>query len=436
MFSATPPPPAPYVPPTQPTTLTGNVWKSWDGISIGSLSGYLNSATNIVTVKVSGLTIEENDRNPRAFVNSGDISDGSSFAGYFAGLSDDDTSGNWEGMVKDFYVTGSGFGFIHGGITGVYDGGAGTYSGDGDLTRTEIFGSSSIAPADLFSTLRSNSRSYDETGAVFSELVFYPDTISAESYDYEGSYSLLFQEGWGVWANVIDGTYSGEAPGGDWEATFQHRDATRIIGQEIAGTWSADNRITGHQLGYGADWGYFPVTWITIGDVLGRFEPGEFTFEAANAGVAVETGRFLTLAATADGQAKLQAMNIPAIQVGSATLTGNGTYFNVSMENVRFFARSTGGVPSVWATNQVLGSYSSNPLNDHATVSGGGLSAQFTIRSWNAGTWAATVDQGSGSLSGGGFTGEIEFRGAAAGSLSGSTFSGTAAGVAGVPRVE
>lgn len=64
------------------------------------------------------------------------------------------------------------------------------------------------------------------------------------------------------------------------------------------------------------------------------------------------------VATSGPGQDALTALNIPCVQVGQTTLTqAAGTEVNklpnVFMNNVTFFATSTGSAPRIWATNSV-----------------------------------------------------------------------------------
>jgi hypothetical protein len=108
------------------------------------------------------------------------------------------------------------------------------------------------------------------------------------------------------------------------------------------------------------------------------------------------------------------------------------------MNNVIFFAPSTGAPPGIWATGDVNGSYSGIPaLNKSVTLNGDGLTADFTPKTWSNEKWLSTVN-GDGTLqvigpartSPAGYTKPITFSGAAAGTYNGGNFSGTAAGTA------
>ncbi len=265
-----------------------------------------------------------------------------------------------------------------------------------------------------------------------------------EHFDYAIHYMALYDEtagSFGVWRSGI-GAY-GIDPDTSWTASFEYIDPTRIIGKGIAGTTSS-NVLTGSVIGYGADLNpSVPATWVSVGNVKGTFDPTLFAFQIGAIGVSIETNTYLSLAATDEGRAKLQQLGIPAVQVGMADL--KGSYGNVDMtgsygmNGVKFFSATNGGKPQVWATNNVSGAYSSTPVGVTVPLSGGGLTADFAIQQMNAANkWLATVKNGSGALTGGGnpttYTGSIQFKGAGAGTYTGTatsgTFSGTAAGIA------
>jgi len=179
-------------------------------------------------------------------------------------------------------------------------------------------------------------------------------------------------------------------------------------------------------------------TSILALDVHGTFDPvATSTWQAISTGAWIETGKFVDMASTDTGRAALDALNIPCIQVGKVDLAGSGNNLTVNMNDVNFYARSTGGTPQIWATKNITGAYAAAPtLNVPITLnstSGGSISASFTPVRWDNGKWGATVNNGAGNLSGGGYNGSVQFKGGAAGSYSGSgsgSFSGTGAGTA------
>ncbi|GAG07816.1 unnamed protein product, partial [marine sediment metagenome] len=156
------------------------------------------------------------------------------------------------------------------------------------------------------------------------------------------------------------------------------------------------------------------------------------TWQAIAVGGMVETTKFLEMAGTESGSAELNAVNIPCIEIGKATLTGSSSKLDVHMNDVTFFAYSIGDDPRIWATNDVGGTYSSIPETGHTVnLSGGGLNADFETNTWDSGNWGANVS-GSGTYSGTGTMNgsSIQMNGGAAGTYTDGSFTGTGAGVA------
>lgn len=253
-------------------------------------------------------------------------------------------------------------------------------------------------------------------------------------------------QNWGIFSQRAGGAFTGTTSNTwNWSARWSDAliaAATSLSGGNIEGTKWSDGKIEGTSYGYGAGvTAPAPMTWISVGDVMGAYNPGN-SFQMINTGVWIETVRFLNMAADTTpggGQAKLAQLNIPAVQVGSATLTYTYTapppdhnFTTLSMNDVKFFSFASGQAPNLWATSSVTGSYTAAPvINTAITVAGGGLSANFTFQQWGSSNWLATVD-GSGSLSGGSYTGSVNFSGAASGTFNTTpgTISGTASGVA------
>jgi len=167
----------------------------------------------------------------------------------------------------------------------------------------------------------------------------------------------------------------------------------------------------------------------------------------------METNRFLQMAADPAGRTKLQQLNIPAFEVGRTDLSGSliaGSgesldYVSVLMNNVAFFAPSNGQKPGIWATNNVTGQYDfsngnissdtiTNTDNVISVSNGDNINADFQFTHWNKtnNTWTGAIKNGNGTLSGGSYNGPVDFRGAGAGTLTGTnsgSLSGTAAGI-------
>jgi len=262
---------------------------------------------------------------------------------------------------------------------------------------------------------------------------------------------------WGVVQTVRGGTKdSGLAPTAwAWAAHQMNASTPRSDYTGIEITKTENGISTGNYVGAAAIYSGGPVsdpsfTAVSAGSIKGLFDPTATTWQAVSQGSFMETKNFLAKAAAMSGDAAAQeafmnATKIPAIQVGQATLsqapnTVVNNLSNVTMNNVAFFAYSTGAVPKIWATNdvrgnyEVIGGYSVAPSTSGAAInnvplSGNGLTATFNVNHWNGSTWGANV-AGSGNLSGGSYAGPVQFQGGAAGTIQSGSFSGTGAGIA------
>jgi hypothetical protein len=307
----------------------------------------------------------------------------------------------------------------------------GTWLASGNLQAISMSDTLGILPQDLGSSITSL---HFGTSAADSAILNGSSLTGA--YTYELDHKKISSADFGVWKTYLDGTFASTPPS-NWTGSFDHFDSTTkvAIGQEIVGTTWSDQAINGRAAGYGAD-GTAGTTWVAVGDVIGTYDTSN-GFAITSLGTSIETSRFLAMLSTVDGLAKLQQLNFPCAEVGKVTLIPSGTNpFNVTMTDVSFLSYQGAQAPVIWATGSVSGSYSTSPLNQTATLSGGGLSASFNMKAWNTASnaWVATITNGMGNLSGGAqpYSGYITFRGAGAGRItpSSSTFSGTASGVA------
>ncbi len=174
------------------------------------------------------------------------------------------------------------------------------------------------------------------------------------------------------------------------------------------------------------------LTGVAGGDLVGTYSPDEGTWKATARFVALESGRFLDMAA--NRKTDLERIDIPCVEIGRASLSGEGNHLAVDMNDVIFFSYATGGDPAIWATNGVSGSFNETPQTGiPVQLSGNGLNADFTIRAWDNGRWAAAVENGNGVLNrSDAAAGKIGFQGGAAGTFdAGGLFSGSGAGTAG-----
>jgi hypothetical protein len=219
----------------------------------------------------------------------------------------------------------------------------------------------------------------------------------------------------------------GKAPIGTW-------------GMEVSGAW-ANNKIDGNAYGYyGSIASATPSTGIMVGETLGTFNPNDSTWQAIQMGAWMETTKFLNMVTSKP--AELAKLNIPAVEVGMANLSykdnssGSNKLTEVKMNNVKFFAPSTGGAPKIWTTGDISGSYKGTVSTDNSVkLTGNGLTAQFKPTTWDDGKWMATINNGTTPQT---YTGTgsmnataINFKGVGAGTIntSAKTFTGTGAGV-------
>ena len=370
---------------------------------------------------------------------SGFISDGGAFLGIMGGISLND---NLEGRALALYIKPNGEGYETGyilsdNVSGSLYPGIGMYELGGNLISVSM-GTTSISPDNL---------SWDGFYGDSPSLYLGREVGTVEG-DIEGSVAMqnigLVDEDWGIWWGSGGGTFNMEGPPStDWTANASGESYGFVYGEEGAywdqigywggrtiGTEWANGVLKGLNLGYWAN--TLPATGISVGEILGTFDPNAYTWQAVSMGAWIETNKFLQMAATTEGQAKLQQMNIPCVEVGRATLTGSGNNFSsLNMTDTIFFAPNSGAKPTIWATGNVNGSYSSAPtINTPVGLSGGGLNADFTFKQWDAGNgkWLSSIN-GTG-----GFNGSASFQGAGAGTLTNpsgaGTISGTAAGVA------
>jgi len=252
---------------------------------------------------------------------------------------------------------------------------------------------------------------------------------------------------WGIGQFGLYTPYSAAPAGAPWNMDFYLADSSPA-GISLAGSMSGDqwDPATGKLHAYtrgawhdllSAQPAATPMTGIFIGETVGTFNP--LSLQAVTSGIWLETGKFLGLAATAAGQATLQKLNIPAVEVGKADFTGGNTSFDVTIRDLRFFAPVSGARPQLFASDGISGNYfvaspsgTVNLVQTPGAVAVSGITPSFSIDKWDAtaNKWSATLATvgNNGVVAG---NGNIQFKGPAAGRTSGGatgTFTGTAAG--------
>lgn len=378
--------------------------------------------------------------------------DGGSYWGYLSGIhkSYHTINTNLEGLVSSLYISPNlqagllvgGFG-VGPNIFSNFDYSSKTWYTEGswypvELATTTLFASSlrdNIKSA-VFD-FENNIGSFTNSGHInatskYTQVLNWIDSATTKDF--------------GVWASGFYGTYSGDASQ-SWGIGLSNisSDKSYHMFAMVSGnadSW-ANDIIKGTHMGFFADTGarastspasHFssPITGITVGEVIGTFNPTNLTFQTISSGVWLETNKLLQLASTEAGRTKLQDLKIPAFEVGRATLSGSGNGFSsLTMSDVVFLAPASGGRPVIWATGSVSGQYSTAPaVNQPITLSGSSVNVDFTFKHWNQtnNTWLSVVN-GSGTV---GSHNGVVLSGAGAGSInqSAKTISGTAAGIA------
>ncbi|MBF0515660.1 MAG: hypothetical protein HQK97_00895, partial [Nitrospirae bacterium] len=119
----------------------------------------------------------------------------------------------------------------------------------------------------------------------------------------------------------------------------------------------------------------------------------------------------------------LTYLNIPSVEIGRTNLSGSlisgADYVNLNMNNVVFFAPSSGTKPSIFAIGSITGTYSLGSNLTASTLltqanqiylsdfSKNGINIYFNFGMWSGGKWTGTIGPSfiSGAVSGGTLTG-------------------------------
>lgn len=374
-----------------------------------------------------------------------------------------------DGLISGLYLAPNGSaGVLYGTVAGDNSMNLGYWNASGDMSGFKILDSTKTVTAAAFaSSLTQTSDSYSWTDPYLSADNHLGDTsattlayvASKSAYLGYSNYDKIHDDAnneldvywsggvFGVYSFVAGGTYDKDVPLAD-KNSFSYEVNNNAY--YIATDWSttSNNIRSGSQLEVKVSHEE-GITSILGADIKGLFDPVKATWQMVGNGKFIETAAFVnlvnSLTTDAEKNAFMAAMKIPCINVGSVNFTGgagsgpNGSLSGVYMNNVGFYAYSTGQAPKIFASNSVGGNFTGVPVNttvNWSSVSGtnmSNVSASLTTTAWNGSTWGATVT-GSGNIvpSGTGTSTNIVFKGGAAGTVSGGTsgsFAGTAAGV-------
>ena len=454
IFPFEPEPPSPQGEKFKSTFGTGT-WSRYPSVSDGSVNAVMQGTSTLwtatqgmpATVSIAGTYLATHalphiwfvnnvySFNGRDFLNT--TSDGGAYRGFIGGR-EISSSGNtkFTGLYIDPLAN---VGVLNGNFTGSVS--SNMLSMSGGLYPVNM-GTAAISATDFYNSITTGSFAVSGSG-------------SATASGTYNSMNITGQTDWGISQMVLGGTYS-DTMDNLWALSISGSyGAGHLFDADLTGTQWSSSKVNAAAAGYWADARTSaPLTGIYIGETIGTFNPADHTWQAITTGTWLDTNRFLQMASDEGvGRSKLQQMNIPAFEVGRTNLSGSmiaGSessidYVSVIMNNVAFFAPSTGEKPGLWATNNVTGQYDfshgylnsgniTNTDNVIAISNGDGISADFQFTQWKTSnnTWMSKIQNGTGTLTGGSYNGPVNFRGAGAGTLTGTTsgsLSGTAAGI-------
>lgn len=321
-----------------------------------------------------------------------------------------------------------GAGIILGSLESAGDSGA--FIGQGEFFPVEITSNIGISPYDLSDYVLQ--RDFNTAAGDFRLNSQNLGSSYGRNFTVFNQFLTIGNSDWGVWNSRIRGSYAGTSTTDDWGWQYEYNSSAYSTGFKTDGSKWSDGLIEGSTVGYVAD-PSTAMSWILGGEVIGTFDPTTYTYDVVQAGAHLEVRRFLAMTGNASGQSALSALNIPYAEVGRTNLTGSDGNLSVNMNDVVFFAYSTGASPQIWATQSVSGTYAASPsTNTVVSISNGtGLNADFTTQSWADSKWSASIS-GSGTYSGAGTMNgsSVQFTGAATGPYGSGSFSGTGAGIA------
>jgi hypothetical protein len=305
--------------------------------------------------------------------------------------------------------------------------------------RARMTGDAGFSPAALMSILETSPLDlYEDWDLLSSGNVYVYGTGSA--LENTSTYLTLGEnKQWGIWKTELFGEYytpvdnwefflTNIAPSGEeihrWLAVTGYRWSGGKLEADAAGAWvNVDDAVTG----------------VMAGSVEGTYHP-DVSFEGyggywegIGGGVLLDTATFLSYVDSKPGV--LEAMNVPNIEVGRATLEGTGGATEdmyIKMKDTRFFSYRSGAAPRIWASGSVTGNNPGESTNIGSSVAlsktagNANVSADFILNNWAGNKWDGSVD-GGGTVN----SHLIRFKGGAAGRFTGTDLNGTAAGVAG-----
>ena len=355
------------------------------------------------------------------------------YYGFMGGIAD-----GIQGLINALYVDpNQGAGILMGNFNGSIYNNIEMWKADGSIYPVELNDDIGFSASNLMFNIYTEE--YDAPLDPNQSIGTFDTGATIQAIDDKTRHAGINNEDWGIWQDMIGGTYDTTngstsdnwqsylfGADGVWEAVLTgNKWSENIIKADVAGAWVNWNQA---------------ITGIAAGKLVGTFDPNHFTWQSVAQGVSIETRAFMQMVENNE-TSKLQQLNIPCVEIGKTTLTGSiGTpgqagYLSVNMNDVTFFAYSTGAPPKIWAsaaTNNnpnggVSGNYISDPnIGTTVRLNGNGFNnVNFTVQKWQNNMWGAKID-GQGTV--GGYN--INMKGAAAGGYANGGFRGTASGIA------
>ncbi len=311
------------------------------------------------------------------------------------------------------------------------------FKADGTLNRIELATGTGI-PASTFVSSGTTSGLFTLEPGVYNNLLSGgPSLILTGMTSTFLDFTDSSYKSWGIAKTDLSGTYISETdPTGDAVFNYNRNYAAgteSVVYTQKAAAWSASDGgyFSGNIAGAATDW-QSASTAVFGGTVKGVFDASTAStgWHASALATRIETAAFIDLASTSAGRSKLADLNIPSVLVGTVNLSGSdANWSSLSINDIGFYAYTTGAKPLIWASNNVSGTAASASVATGTTthLTGlGGFAADFTVRKWDSSNnkWAASI------AGTGGFNGTNTFQGGAAGTISGSSITGTASGTA------
>lgn len=262
-----------------------------------------------------------------------------------------------------------------------------------------------------------------EASFLFADTIDSPNGIYLDTGSYnitENGVSLTeyiltdtedFYMAYGVWGVRLEGYYDYNyySQGSDWKLSIGGNEIDsgplsvlmEIGSGDESSTWdSTAGDISAYVAGSWIDLDD-AITGVVGGRLAGTFDADYSAWQGLAVGSLLDTKKFLEM--VENNPSGLAALDIPCVEIGNTRLEGGYTppvggseIWNVTMDNVTFFAYSTGADPKIWATSDVSGTFTTAPSVDQtaalSSTSGSSFSANFTIESWGTDSWGASID--------------------------------------------